>query len=298
MIVVRLRGGLGNQLFQYAAGRALAEHHGVALKLDLYTYTRHKYRTFELGNFNIDCIEATRQEVHQYTGSNPIGRFFNKRENYLRSPKVFAQPHYHYYEDFFKLPPDLYLSGYWQSEKYFAAHRDEFLKRYVPRHPMDLKNQEYLEQIQKTNSVGLHVRRGDYIGQQYNQFYGGLQEDYYRKAVSLVKEKIDSPTFFVFSDDLGWCRKNLDLDLAVFVEGNSGVNAFKDLGLMAACQHNVIANSTFSWWGAWLNQNPDKFVVGPRQWFKKSYNEKREPVYPCRYYNTKDLLPGDWTTIG
>src|SRR5262245_6340505 len=103
MIIVRLRGGLGNQLFQYAAGRALAQHHGTELKLDLYTYTKHPYRKFELSKFMIDGSEASRAEVHAFTGSNPIVRYINKRENYFRCPRVFAQPHYHYYEDFFRL---------------------------------------------------------------------------------------------------------------------------------------------------------------------------------------------------
>ena len=114
MIIIRLRGGLGNQLFQYAAGRALAVHHGVELKVDLYSYIRHPYRKFELGHFNLNISEATRGEIHRFTGSNPIIRFMNKRENYFRSPNVFAQPHYHFYTDFFSLPSEVYLSGYWQ----------------------------------------------------------------------------------------------------------------------------------------------------------------------------------------
>ena len=140
MIIVRLRGGLGNQLFQYAAGRALAAHHGIELKLDLYTYTKHPYRKFELDKFNIDAVEATREEVHRFTGSNPIIRFINKRHNYFRCPGVFAQPHYHFYPDFFALPSSIYLSGYWQSEKYFDGIAGLIRGQFTPKTPLDTRN--------------------------------------------------------------------------------------------------------------------------------------------------------------
>jgi hypothetical protein len=140
MIIVRLRGGLGNQLFQYAAGKALAEYHRTALRLDLYTYTKHPYRKFELNKFRIDATEATRAEVHRFTGSNPIIRYINKRENYLHCPSVFSQPHYHFFEDFLSLPSDLYLNGYWQSEKYFANITALIRQQYQPATALDTVN--------------------------------------------------------------------------------------------------------------------------------------------------------------
>ncbi len=297
MIIVRLRGGLGNQLFQYAAGRALATHHQVPLKLDLYTYTRHRYRKFELHHFKIDAPEATREEVHQFTGPNPIVRYLNKRENYFRCPAVFAQPHYHFYEDFFALPSDLYLSGYWQSEKYFANIAGEIRNHLTPAKPLDERNVSYQQQMQSQNSVAVHVRRGDYTAGAYQSFFGTLPETYYGEAMTYVRQRINNPVFYFFSDDIDWCRKSFGTTGAEFIHHNTGEEAYKDLLLMASCRHNIIANSTFSWWGAWLNANPDKVVVAPRQWFKSSYLDRKEPVYASRFYNTKDLIPPGWARL-
>ncbi|MBS1543741.1 MAG: alpha-1,2-fucosyltransferase [Bacteroidetes bacterium] len=297
MIIVRLRGGLGNQLFQYAAGKALAMHHRTALKLDLYTYQKHPYRKFELDKFKVDAIEASRKEVHRFTGVNPIIRYLNKRENYFRCPSVFAQPHYHFYEDFFSLPEDLYLSGYWQSEKYFNAIADVIRKEYTPSQTLDSRNQELTAKMTSENSVSIHVRRGDYSSQHYNNFFGGLTTGYYEEAIRVIKQQVADPVFYFFSDDPAWCRKAFPGIEASFMEHNKGDDSFKDLLLMSSCRHQIVANSTFSWWGAWLNQFEGKQVVAPLKWFQSSYLSRREPVYACRFYNTKDLIPATWTRI-
>lgn len=298
MIIVRLRGGLGNQLFQYAAGKALAEHHGTELALDLYTYLKHPYRKFELSKFNIDAREATRDEVHRFTGSNPIVRYINKRENYFRSVNVFAQPHYHFYDDFLSLPGDLYLSGYWQSEKYFLSNAPAISKQFTPKAPLDPRNISLQAAIQSGNSVAIHVRRGDYASlTNYSSFFGTLPVGYYKNAIDKLRNEISDPVFYFFSDDPEWCRQNFSDIKAEFVDHNKGEDAYKDLLLMSFCKHNIIANSTFSWWGAWLNQRPDKKVIAPLQWFRTNYLTKKEPVYPSRFYNTKDLIPPSWVRI-
>jgi hypothetical protein len=297
MIIARLRGGLGNQLFQYAAGKALAEHHRTELALDLYTYTKHPYRKFELSKFSIDAREATRAEVHQFTGSNPVIRYLNKRENYFRCPKVFAQPHYHFYEDFYSLPADLYLSGYWQSEKYFSSIAPLIAKQFTPRLAAGEQHLSWQKRMQSENSVAIHVRRGDYGSAVYSSFFGALSKEYYNQAIAAIQDSVDKPVFYFFSDDPAWCKDTFNGLKAQFVEHNQGENAFKDMLLMASCSHNIIANSTFSWWGAWLNSNPDKRVIAPRQWFRTNYLDRKEPVYPSRYYNTKDLIPDSWITL-
>jgi hypothetical protein len=295
MIIVRLRGGLGNQLFQYAAGKALAEHHRTEFKLDLYTYSKHPYRKFELSKFNIDAVEATRNEVHRFTGSNPVVRFINKRENYFRCPEVFAQPHYHFYEDFFSLPKDLYLSGYWQSQRHFSNIEQEIVKQFAPREPLDPKNRELQTTMKSKQSVSVHVRRGDYAA--YGSFFGMLEVEYYRQAIDKIRNQVDAPKFYFFSDDPKWCRDTFrDLD-AEFIDHNKGGDSFKDMLLMSACRHHIIANSTFSWWGAWLNTDASKKVIAPNQWFRSNYLTKKEPVYASRFYNTKDLIPASWITI-
>ncbi len=296
MIILRVRGGLGNQLFQYAAGKSLALHHHTSFKLDLYFYSTHRNRKFELKNFNIPIELASRDEVHEFTGRNPVERFLHKRENYLRCPSVFAQPHYHFYSDYFGLPDHLYLSGYFQSEKYFKQIVAEIRNWYTTTKPLDSVNTKLSEEMASMDSVAVHVRRGDYTNQ-YASFFGTVPDAYYQKAIKEIQSRITNPKFFIFSDDIAWARKNLMLDHAVFVEHNQGDDSFKDLLLMSRCKHNIIANSTFSWWGAWLNRNPDKVVIAPQVWFRESYYEGKVPVYPTRIYNTKDLIPEEWIRL-
>ncbi|NOT76819.1 MAG: alpha-1,2-fucosyltransferase [Cyclobacteriaceae bacterium] len=299
MIIVRLRGGLGNQLFQYAAGSALAEHYKTELTLDLYTYTKHPYRKFELSKFNIDAREATRKEIHQFTGSNPIIRYLNKRENYFRCPTVFVQPHYHFYPDFLSLPSNLYLSGYWQSEKYFESISEKIRLQFSPSLPLDSKNEGMKMKMQTENSIAVHVRRGDYGAEtkHSSSFFKVLPMDYYQKAISKMNSEIEQPIYYFFSDDSEWARKNFTNMNAVFVDHNKGNESYKDLLLMSACKHNIIANSTFSWWGAWLNRNSEKKIIAPQQWFGSDYLTKKEPVYTSRLYNTKDLIPESWVRL-
>ena len=298
MIIVRLRGGLGNQLFQYAAGKALADHHRTELGLDLYTYSKHPYRKYELANFRIEAKEATRKEVHHFTGSNPIIRYLNKRENYLHCPGVFAQPHYHYYEDFLALPGDMYLSGYWQSEKYFSAASAAIRNLFRPVQPLDNKNEQLKLVMQSEDSVSVHVRRGDYASQaSYTSFFGLLEKDYYDKAINLVQSRNNNPKFYFFSDNPAWCKETFKDLNADFIDHNSGDEAYKDLLLMSSCRHNIIANSTFSWWSAWLNTHESKIVIAPHSWFRTNFLSKKEPVYPSRFYNTKDLIPESWIKI-
>ena len=299
MIIVRLRGGLGNQLFQYAAARALAVHKSVELKADLYTYTKHPYRKFELKYFNIDLPEASRKEVHAFTGSNPLIRYLNKKSNYFYCPLVCSQPHYHYFEDFLNLPSSVYLSGYWQSEKYFYAIKDIIKSEITPRVKPDQYNDELIHEMDSVESIAVHVRHGDYTTNiNYKSFFSQPGREYYANAISHIRNNHPSPKFYFFSDNIPWCRATFkDLPDAVFISHNTGDESYKDLLLISSCKHQIIANSTFSWWGAWLNPNRQKTVIAPRFWFKTSYQMKKEPVYPCRIYNTKDLIPENWICL-
>jgi len=296
MIIHRLRGGLGNQLFQYAAGKSLARYHNTSFKLDLYFYSVHRNRRFELDNFNIPIELATRDEVHEFTGRNPLKRLLNKRENYLRCPAVFAQPHYHFYDDYFGLPSHLYLSGYFQSEKYFKQIAAEIRQWYTASKPLDSVNAKLSDKMASVESVAVHVRRGDYTNK-YASFFGTVPDAYYQMAIQEIKTRVANPIFFIFSDDIAWCRKNLPLDNVEFIEHNKGADSFKDLLLMSHCQHNIIANSSFSWWGAWLNKNVSKLVIAPKVWFRKEYYDAEVPIYPARIYNTKDLIPEEWIRL-
>lgn len=295
MIIVRLRGGLGNQLFQFAAAHSLATVKGVQLKSDLYTYTKHPFRKYELHNFNISLPEATRDEVHRFTGSNFISRYLNKKSNYFYCPTVFAQPHYHFYEDFFSLPVPIYLSGYWQSEKYFSNVADSLRKMITPSKPLDQRNSDLIASVRSTDSVAIHIRRTDYTS---TSFFKPMDLDYYQRALEAIGKKISKPRFVVFSDDIAWSKQQLkDLADATFVDHNTGADSYKDLLVMAACRNQIIANSTFSWWAAWLNNTPGKTAIAPAKWFHNTYLTNKEPVYPSRFYNTRDLIPPSWTQL-
>ncbi|MFY0652178.1 MAG: alpha-1,2-fucosyltransferase [Cyclobacteriaceae bacterium] len=297
MVIVRLRGGLGNQLFQYAAGKALALKHEVQLKLDLYTYTLHKYRSFELDNFCTNPEIAEQSEINNLIGRFKIQRLLNKFNHYSFSDKAFAQPHYHFVADFFDLPKDIYLSGYWQSEKYFEDIQDIIRAEIQPKSPIDDQNKSLIDQLNVENSVSVHIRMGDYKNlRKYKTFFGGLGSEYYKNAIELVQSKTENPRFYFFSDNIAWCQKEFsEVDNAYFVDQNTGEKSFMDMVLMSNCQHNIIANSTFSWWGAWLNSNLDKIVIAPKNWFQSKYNKKS--VYKSQYYDTKDLLPEKWIKL-
>jgi hypothetical protein len=300
MIIARIRGGLGNQLFQYAAARALAWKKGEKLKLDLYTYgTKSQSRSFGLDRFHIDAEIASRKEVHQFTGSNFLTRYMNKQENYLRCPAVLSQPHYHFYEDFFSVPTPIYLSGYWQSEKYFKEFETQLKSQFVLKNNLSESPLKWKQKMQGGRSVAVHIRRGDYSSKSnYNSFFGTLSFDYYERAIKEMKAKIGDPTFFIFSDDIDWCKQNLKfLSEAEFITHDTNIDASEDLILMSLCQHQIIANSTFSWWGAWLNSNQSKIVVAPSKWFQTIYNKNSLPTYAARFYNTKDLIPENWIRL-
>jgi hypothetical protein len=211
---------------------------------------------------------------------------------------VFAQPHYHYYPDWLNLPDDLYLSGYFQSEKYFGTIQDKIRQWYTPSKPLDDKNAALLAEMKTKESVSLHVRRGDYTAASFNSFFGTLPDDYYQRAVAHINQQIKAPAFYIFSDDIAWCKANLKVgDSPVFVDHNRGDDSFKDVLMMSGCKHNIIANSSFSWWGAWLNADPSKTVIAPTKWFNQSYYTGKGNVYPTRYYNTSDLIPPGWLRL-
>ena len=177
---------------------------------------------------------------------------------------------------------DVYLSGYWQSEKYFMDIKDKIREAFT----FDDKNEcdmAIKNLICSTESVAVHIRRGDYVNNKLHGNICGVQ--YYKNAIAFIREKIKEPKFFVFSDDIEWCETNLNLEDAVMVRGNTGINSYLDMYFMSLCKHNIIANSTFSWWGAWLNANPYKKVAAPSQWF----NLSNSPV--------GDIIPTEWEII-
>lgn len=290
MIIIKMIGGLGNQLFQYALGRAIAHKKNVPLKMDITpfeTYTLHKYA---LGNFNIIENFATEEEISQLKYPSGIG-FWSSKLNQVLMPYYFQsyvkELDFNFEPNIIKVPSDVYLDGYWQSEKYFADIEDIIRNEFVVTSPQEGSNRELANQIKSCESVSLHIRRGDYVSNPHtNKTHGTCDMDYYLRCIECLTKTVKNPHFFVFSDDIEWARLNLKLPYSItFIDNNGPEKNYEDLRLMSICKHNIIANSSFSWWGAWLNANPDKIVLAPKRWFNT--NER----------NTKDLIPEEWYTV-
>ncbi|MES2226100.1 MAG: alpha-1,2-fucosyltransferase [Patescibacteria group bacterium] len=269
MVITALKGGLGNQLFQYALGRKISLLRSDIFKLDIAGLDRARtvgdiYRPFALGAFAIQASIATSEEVERL--KYPYG-VLSKALRIFRA-KILRQYHVGFEPDILRRTGDLYLDGYWQSPKYFEDIRGTLLEDFTLIAPLSGPAEDLKARMQATNSVSVHVRRGDYVSDQsVARVNGPCTLSYYERAVSEVRKRIEHPTWFVFSDDIDWVKENLDLPGTVIYVSGEAQSDQEELMLMAACSHNVIANSTFSWWGAWLNQNPQKVVVAPTPWF-------------------------------
>ena len=303
MITVSLMGGLGNQMFQYAAGKALARRNGVALALDVSGFKQDVLRSFLLDRLNVPeshstvSVETVEKADEKFARAKWKGRI-NRLLGRARLPRLAAasneyrEPHLHYDPAFETLGPDTSMFGYFQSERYFASIASSLSEWFSPREPLGSKAAETLARIQRSAlPVSVHVRRGDYLNPGTTEFHGIIGEPYYREALGRIKSSVgDSADFFIFSDDAAAAAQLLKFVPASrlnHVHGDPD-RPWEDLVLMASCRHHVIANSSFSWWGAWLNRSSDKCVIAPRGWFAPAHLIK---------LNTDDLLPRDWIRI-
>lgn len=292
MIINRITGGLGNQMFQYATGRALAMRKKTAFKLDISGYARDPLRTFDLHIYDLRAEIATADEILALRGRTYRGLSAKIMSivapGKLKLPKTNIQEEgLAYHPKIHSLPDNVYLDGYWQSEKYFRDAAPTIRKELTLTAPIDEKNKKFLNQIQATISVSLHVRRTDYVtnAQKGGAMHAIVSLDYYRQAISYIKQHLPNPTIFVFSDDHQWVKDNLTFDLpTVFVDCNDSQHAQNDLRLMSACQHHIIANSSFSWWGAWLAEHPQQIVIAPKNWFNDGIS-------------SVDLVPERWIRL-
>lgn len=295
MIIVKLMGGLGNQMFQYAAARAQALDRKTWVYLDpsfLYEDSKGQWtqREYALSPFNIQ-YKFERSGRVKFLRALNNNRFWRK----LSGSKYWFLPYKNFVEqsgDFDKqlknYPSNTYLQGYFQSEKYFLHHASQIRQDFSFIDPPSEVNAEWLVRIRQENSVSVHVRRGDYVSlASANAFHGTLSLDYYAKSAQLLRERLSGDlSFFVFSDDPEWVKSNLVLPgNTTYVDWNGEGAAHEDLRLMSNCRHNIIANSSFSWWGAWLGENADKLVVAPKQWFTNG-----NPV-------SEDLIPRSWIKV-
>lgn len=286
MIIVRLTGGLGNQMFQYAFGKFLSRKHNTALKIDTSYFKEHKLRKYELGVFNIEETFASGAEKEEFfpQEASVSTKLRSKLKSKLLGYKVISEKGFEFFPTTIQeAGANAYLSGYWQTEKYFTGIekeiRDCFKFRFLP----DADNAKMLKDITGSNSVSIHIRRGDYVTDAHtNTVHGVCGLDYYKRAVEYISKQVEKPVFFIFSDDVQWVKENLRLESEHYFLDHNQEKGEEDMRLMMNCKHNIIANSSFSWWAAWLNKNEKKIIIAPEKWFNDST------------INTKDIIPASW----
>lgn len=285
MIIVKLQGGLGNQMFQYALGRNLSLIHSVPFKIDL-SYLKkpnQSCRTFRLGGFKIDVKEATEKEIRTYRST--LQKVFDRFRPALKRKRILERSGS--LEPWVQDRSDGYFVGHWNDENYFKSSEEAVRKDFELRKPFGETAQKIANLIAaEPESVSLHIRRGDYVSiPKIAAVHLTLPLSYYIEAIKKIIEQKPNASFFISSDDIGWAKENFPKSYPVTFVSASDIPDYEELVLMGYCKHNIIANSTFSWWGAWLNQNPQKIVIAPRQWFNN----------PNR--GTGGLIPSSWLTL-
>jgi hypothetical protein len=276
MVITKLLGGLGNQMFQYATGRSLALANGCEVKLDISAFDRYVIHSgYALGAFNVVASMASAAEVKKLAGSTRnIPRIIFRKLG-VRRKSYFCERGFNFDPALLNCSAPVYLEGYWQSYKYFDKFSSQIRSELTLSQPPLGKNAELARAIDVENSVSVHIRRGDYLSNPVaKRVHGFVGLAYYKLALDCISSQIDSPHFFVFSDDLPWARENLKFPGKVtFVDHNFGFAAYEDLRLMSLCKHHVIANSSFSWWAAWLGWMPGKKVFYPANWFSSKLHD-------------------------
>jgi hypothetical protein len=290
MVVVELKGGLGNQLFQYAAGIGLSCYLEAVLKVDISNLksadeTLGTYRKYVLNNLTTPPQIISESEIPKShrTGVRKIFSLFNSG-----TFKTFKEKHFHYHTNFWKETGNIYLKGNFQSNKYFEVYKkDVYAKIQFKSTLLSNKDQQILNDISSDSCLSIHVRRGDYVSNKIaNDVLGVLPIDYYKTAYKEICNRSAIKSTFIFSDDINWVKENFSfIKDACFVQSNEANRDIIDFYLMQHCTHNIVANSSFSWWAAYLNPNPNKIVIAPKRWFNKAP------------YDTKDLIPAGWLTI-
>ena len=294
MIVVRIQGGLGNQMFQYALYEWLLSNEK-DVKLDISSYSMNVKKSkvdtvhngYELERiFNLNPSYASYREACEVgdISRDVINRvrrsFLGKKKTHITRDTLNSNG---WYSDDLLAMDDVYLDGYWCTFKYSEAIKETIIDRFSFAEVKDKANKDIIEKIKGCNSVSLHIRHGDYLN--LTDRFCALDENYYYRAIKKIKEQVENPVFFCFSDDIEWCKENIKEDNIFFIDWNKKENSFMDMQLMSLCSHNILANSTFSMWGAWLNKNSDKIVIRPKKVFVDPQNE------------ISDFWPEEWIIL-
>jgi hypothetical protein len=309
--------GLGNQMFQYAAALALSVEKKTELKVDVSSYEGYKLRKYELEEyFDIKTPKATAEEIASLRFDNPVKKVWNKlipskKIRMLGLPyeeaglprtalalydnvsaphkrKTYQERQYHFDRNFFNANKDVYLQGYWMSWKYFQKYNHEIRKTFSIRKEYIHHLNAFAENIRSSNSVSVHIRRTDLTDAFVTRLKGVLTVDYYRKVITCLQQQYNDLSVYFFSDDIEWVKQNLALYncSVTYIDKTITSTAIEDFYLMTQCRNNIIANSTFSWWAAYLNDYPGKIVIAPKKWYSDNTR-----------YNYKDVYPNEWITV-
>lgn len=293
MVITKLMGGLGNQMFQYAIGRALSLKYEVPLLVDtrFFNYKNDDQstrRNLELDLFNTHFKIARQEDLDLFENKTILIRVMEKKLSIPAKYKVIDEPGHEFHPQILNAGKNVYLNGYWQSEKYFSAIRVELLKDFVPKASINEINKTLSKKVSECNSVSVHIRRGDYVTNTSNLSYHGVcSPEYYYNAIAKIREISGNElALFVFTDDAEWVAKEFKPEQKFeIINVNHGSESYWDMYLMSLCSHNIVANSSFSWWGAWLNMSENKIVAAPKEWFAS------------KDINTKDVIPQSWIKL-
>ncbi len=289
MKIVNIGGGLGNQMFQYSFYLAMKKNVKEKWSIDISFFDLNNiHNGYELKKI----FKIREEEVKIYNNKNIVKRILlkilreiGKKMGYVYTEQREISPieNLEYINSKKRI---VFFSGNWISEKYFLGIEEIIQKIFIFPKITEKENLDIKEKIELSEAVSIHVRRGDYLE---DKIYSELIDiEYYKKAIEIIKSKIKSPVFFIFSNDIGWCKENLTFnDEVYYINWNNKEKSFRDMQLMSLCKHNIIPHSTFSWWGAWLNKNPKKIVIAPETWFNPKY---------CKI-KTEDIVPNNWIKI-
>ena len=295
-----MNGGIGNLLFKYAAGLGLAARLNVPLKLDKSYYHEQHYAGDKLNDFfdipyfanilenifNISANESTESELAYFRHS--LSRKVLERLKPYYKRRIFREQQFSFDPNFFKANPHVLIKGYWQSEKYFSHITSLVKKELTFKKSIQEKNKPLVSQLNQSVSVSLHLRLGDYLSHPVSkEIHGALPIEYYQRSVKHLQATVNERIHvYVFSDDIEWAKNNLNINAdTTFIDKSFDLTDADEMYLMTQCKHNIIANSSFSWWAAWLNDNPEKIVIAPQKWFNNYAKD------------TQDLIPERWLKI-
>lgn len=296
-VIIRFTGGLGNQMFQYALAKIISAKSNSEILLDktFFQLTEkrvgHTPRKFELKIFGVIDKEAELEDLNKFNYLKYFEKI--KRGLNLNYPSIFIEKSFAYDPSINSIKPPVYLRGYFQSYKYLNNNRKLITQTFsFPFAKLDTYYQKIFNDIVSSNeeSLAIHVRRGDYVDDtKTNEFHGFCGLEYYLNAISKILSYRKISTVYFFSDDISWVKDKFDfLEISKYYVSNNEIdNGWMDLFLMTKCNHNIISNSSFSWWGAWLNENAEQIVIAPRVWFAKKEKDDL----------TNNLIPPNWLRL-